>query len=149
MEAIKKAGYEKEVKIGMDVAASEFMTKDGKYDLDFKTSNNDGSMVYSGTALADLYNDLATKYPIVSIEDPFEQDDWASYTSFTAKIGKKVQVVGDDLLVTNTKRITQAVAEKACNALLLKVNQIGSVTESIDAVKMAKRNGWGVMTSHR
>ena len=149
MEAIKRAGYEKEVKIGMDVAASEFQLKNGKYDLDFKTANNDGSLTYTGTALAGIYKDLASKYPIVSIEDPFEQDDWAAYTAFTADVGKEVQVVGDDLLVTNTSRIKQAAAAKACNALLLKVNQIGSVTESIDAVKMAKGYGWGVMTSHR
>jgi len=149
MQAIKQAGYEKEVKIGMDVAASEFQLKDGKYDLDFKTPNNDGSLTYTGPALAGIYKDLATKYPIVSIEDPFEQDDWGNYTSFTADIGATVQVVGDDLLVTNTARIKQAAGLKACNALLLKVNQIGSVTESIEAVKMAKHNGWGVMTSHR
>jgi len=149
MQAIKQAGYEKEVKIGMDVAASEFQLKDGKYDLDFKTANNDGSLTYSGTALGDIYKDLVSKYPIISIEDPFEQDDWANYTSFTADVGKDVQVVGDDLLVTNSSRIQQAAGLKACNALLLKVNQIGSVTESIDAVKLSKQNGWGVMTSHR
>lgn len=149
MEAIKKAGYEKEVKIGMDVAASEFLTKDGKYDLDFKTSNNDGSQVLSGPALIDLYKDLVNKYPIISVEDPFDQDDWENYTAFTAAVGKDVQVVGDDLLVTNVTRIKEASAKKACNALLLKVNQIGSVTESINAVKLAKQNGWGVMTSHR
>jgi enolase len=149
MEAIKKAGYEKEVKIGMDVAASEFLKEDGTYDLDFKTANNDKSQRLTGVALADLYKDLVKKYPIVSIEDPFDQDDWDSYASFTKDVGDKVQVVGDDLLVTNVERIKQASAKKACNALLLKVNQIGSVTESIDAVKLAKRNGWGVMTSHR
>eukprot|EP01038_Epipyxis_sp_PR26KG_P013663 gene13663-18335_t len=149
MEAIKKAGYEKEVKIGMDVAASEFLTKDGKYDLDFKTPNNDGKLTYSGEALSDIYRDLVKKYPIVSIEDPFDQDDWEHYTAFTASIGKDVQIVGDDLLVTNVNRIVTASEKKACNALLLKVNQIGSVTESISAVKLAKSNGWGVMTSHR
>ena len=149
MEAIKQAGYEKEVVIGMDVAASEFLTKDGKYDLDFKTANNDGKLVYSGAALGELFADLADKYPIVSIEDPFDQDDWENYTAFTAAIGDKVQVVGDDLLVTNVSRIEEANQRKACNALLLKVNQIGSVTESINAVKMSKQNGWGVMTSHR
>eukprot|EP00595_Chromulina_sp_UTEXLB2642_P002689 CAMPEP_0196765328 /NCGR_PEP_ID=MMETSP1095-20130614/7996_1 /TAXON_ID=96789 ORGANISM="Chromulina nebulosa, Strain UTEXLB2642" /NCGR_SAMPLE_ID=MMETSP1095 /ASSEMBLY_ACC=CAM_ASM_000446 /LENGTH=456 /DNA_ID=CAMNT_0042123191 /DNA_START=34 /DNA_END=1404 /DNA_ORIENTATION=- len=149
MEAIKKAGYEKEVKIGMDVAASEFLTKEGNYDLDFKTPNNDGSLSLSGPKLAELYKDLISKYPIVSIEDPFDQDDWANYTSFTSAVGKDVQIVGDDLLVTNVKRIEEASAKKACNALLLKVNQIGSVTESIEAVKLAKKNGWGVMTSHR
>jgi enolase len=149
MEAIKKAGYEKEVKIGMDVAASEFLLPNGKYDLDFKTPNNDGSLSYPGPELANIYKDLAKKYPIVSIEDPFDQDDWESYSKFTADIGTDVQVVGDDLLVTNTARIKTASAKKACNALLLKVNQIGSVTESIDAVKLAKQSGWGVMTSHR
>jgi enolase len=149
MEAIKKAGYEKTVMIGMDVAASEFLTKNGSYDLDFKTANNDGKQVLSGPKLADLYKDLASKYPIISIEDPFDQDDWTNYTAFTASIGEKVQVVGDDLLVTNVSRIKEASSKKACNALLLKVNQIGSVTESIDAVKLAKQNGWGVMTSHR
>lgn len=149
MEAIKIAGYEKEMKLGMDVAASEFLMKDGRYDLDFKTDNNDGSSVLSGEALGDLYKDLCNKYPIVSVEDPYDQDDWDSYTKFTSSVGSKVQVVGDDLLVTNVERIKEATQKKACNALLLKVNQIGSVTESINAVKMAKQAGWGVMTSHR
>ena len=149
MEAIKNAGYEKEVKIGMDVAASEFLTIDGKYDLDFKAPNSDGSLAQSGTELIATFIDLAKKYPIISIEDPFDQDDWEHYAQFTAAIGKDVQVVGDDLLVTNVNRIREASEKKACNALLLKVNQIGSVTESIDAVKLAKTNGWGVMTSHR
>ena len=149
MEAIHKAGYEKEVKLGMDVAASEFLTKDGKYDLDFKTANNDGSHVLDGAQLSEYYMNLCKKYPIVSVEDPYDQDDWANYTSFTAAVGKDVQIVGDDLLVTNVSRIKEASAKSACNALLLKVNQIGSVTESIDAVKLAKQNGWGVMTSHR
>mmetsp|Transcript_4068 Transcript_4068/g.8318 ORF Transcript_4068/g.8318 Transcript_4068/m.8318 type:complete len:458 (-) Transcript_4068:221-1594(-) len=149
VEAIRKAGYEKEVKIGMDVAASEFLTKDGKYDLDFKSPNNDGKLVQTGAELAATFIDLCKKYPIVSVEDPFDQDDWTHYAEFTKAIGKDVQVVGDDLLVTNVTRIQEAVGKKACNALLLKVNQIGSVTESINAVKLAKKNGWGVMTSHR
>jgi len=149
MEAIKRAGYENEVKIGMDVAASEFFTKDEKYDLDFKKANNDGSQKLTGDALSDVYRDLVSKYPIISIEDPFDQDDWTHYSKFEASMGDKIQIVGDDLLVTNTKRIEEAISKKACNALLLKVNQIGSVTESINAVKMAKKNGWGVMTSHR
>ncbi|CAM9460138.1 unnamed protein product, partial [Phaeothamnion confervicola] len=147
MKAIKKAGYLDQVVVGMDVASSEFQMKDGRYDLDFK--NPGGKQQLTGSELADLYRDLCAKYPIVSIEDPFEQDDWANYTPFTASIGDKVQVVGDDLLVTNPKRIVEAAEKKACNALLLKVNQIGSVTESIEAVKMSKQNGWGVMTSHR
>ncbi|CAM9237052.1 unnamed protein product [Chrysoparadoxa australica] len=147
MAAIAKAGYEKEVVVGMDVASSEFLMPDGRYDLDFK--NPGGNQQLTGDGLADLYKELCAKYPIVSIEDPFDQDDWVNYTKFTAAIGDKVQVVGDDLLVTNPKRIEEASEKKACNALLLKVNQIGSVTESIEAVKMSKRNGWGVMTSHR
>lgn len=147
MSAIEKAGYLDKVKIGMDVASSEFLTKDGKYDLDFK--NPGGKQQLTGPELIQLYKDLASKYPVVSIEDPFDQDDWENYTLFTKDIGTKVQVVGDDLLVTNPKRIKEAAQKKACNALLLKVNQIGSVTESIEAVKDSKKNGWGVMTSHR
>lgn len=149
MEAIKISGYENQVKIGMDVAASEFYTKDGNYDLDFKSSSNDKSKHLSGHQLGELYSDLIKKYPIISIEDPFEQDDWKNYSSFTKAVGNNVQIVGDDLLVTNTKRIEEAASKSACNALLLKVNQIGSVTESINAVKLAKKFGWGVMTSHR
>lgn len=149
MEAIKISGYEGKVMIGTDIAASEFMLKDGTYDLDFKTDNNDGKQVLTGAALGALYQDLCAKYPIISVEDPFDQDDWANYSAFTKAVGDKIQVVGDDLLVTNVTRIEEAAGKKACNALLLKVNQIGSVTESINAVKMAKRNGWGVMTSHR
>jgi len=90
-----------------------------------------------------------SEYPIVSIEDPFDQDDWEHYAKMTAEVGENVQIVGDDLLVTNPKRVAKAIAEKSCNALLLKVNQIGSVTESIEAVKMSKHAGWGVMASHR
>lgn len=150
MEAIKQAGYEREVKIGMDVAASEFYTSDAKYDLNFKaTVNGVNDGLLTGQQLADLYADLVNKYPIVSIEDPFDQDDWTQYSAFTKRIGINVQVVGDDLLVTNVNRITEASSKKACNALLLKVNQIGTVTESISAVSLAKSNGWGVMTSHR
>ena len=103
----------------------------------------------TGAELGNLYKDLCAKYPIVSIEDPFDQDDWENYSAFQAAMGNKIQIVGDDLLVTNPKRIEEAARKKACNALLLKVNQIGSVTESIKAVTMSKQNGWGVMTSHR
>jgi len=89
------------------------------------------------------------KYPFVSIEDPFDQDDWDAYTQFTAAVGKEQQIVGDDLLVTNPKRVQKAIDCSACNALLLKVNQIGSITEAIEAAQMAKERGWGVMVSHR
>eukprot|EP00270_Netrium_digitus_P008399 TRINITY_DN250_c0_g1_i3.p1 TRINITY_DN250_c0_g1~~TRINITY_DN250_c0_g1_i3.p1 ORF type:complete len:472 (+),score=169.31 TRINITY_DN250_c0_g1_i3:80-1417(+) len=148
--AIEKAGYTGKVLIGMDVAASEFYLADEKkYDLDFKTENNDGSKRISGDEIIALYTSFVDEYPIVSIEDPFDQDDWEHYAKFCAAIGEKVQIVGDDLLVTNPKRVGKAISEKSCNALLLKVNQIGSVTESIEAVKMSKQAGWGVMTSHR
>ncbi|KAJ6699276.1 ENOLASE [Salix purpurea] len=147
--AIAKAGYTGKVVIGMDVAASEFYGTDKTYDLNFKEENNDGSKKITGDALKDLYKSFVSEYPIVSIEDPFDQDDWEHYAKLTAEIGEEVQIVGDDLLVTNPKRVEKAIKEKACNALLLKVNQIGSVTESIEAVKMSKRAGWGVMASHR
>ncbi|XP_039124376.1 enolase [Dioscorea cayenensis subsp. rotundata] len=148
--AIAKAGYTDKVVIGMDVAASEFYNdKDKTYDLNFKEENNDGSQKISGDKLKDLYKSFVKEYPIASIEDPFDQDDWTHYAKLTAEIGEQVQIVGDDLLVTNPTRVSKAIKEKACNALLLKVNQIGSVTESIEAVKMSKHAGWGVMASHR
>jgi len=92
---------------------------------------------------------MIAKYPIVTIEDPFDQDDWANWAKITEEVGTDVQIVGDDLTVTNPVKIQQAIDEKSCNCLLLKVNQIGSVSESIDAVKLSKQSGWGVMTSHR
>merc|ERR1711975_199276 len=95
------------------------------------------------------YKAWTAKYPFVSIEDPFDQDDWADYSKFCTDCGNSVQVVGDDLLVTNPKRVAKALDCNACNALLLKVNQIGSITESIEAANMSMRSGWGVMVSHR
>nr|ANZ22900.1 enolase 2 [Ambrosia artemisiifolia] len=148
--AIAKAGYTDKVVIGMDVAASEFYgEKDKTYDLNFKEENNDGKEKISGEQLKDLYKSFVSEYPIVSIEDPFDQDDWEHYAKMTAECGEQVQIVGDDLLVTNPTRVKKAIDEKTCNALLLKVNQIGSVTESIEAVRMSKHAGWGVMASHR
>merc|ERR1712216_273605 len=88
-------------------------------------------------------------FPIVTVEDPFDQDDWSAWSAFCGRVGADVQVVGDDLTVTNPLMIERAIAEKSANCLLLKVNQIGSISESIDAVKLSKQNGWGVMTSHR
>jgi len=146
-EAIEKAGYTGKIEIGMDVAASEFFKEGGKYDLDFKTENNDGSQVIDAEKLADMFRDWAKRYPIVSVEDPFDQDDWAGWTAYTASV--QHQVVGDDLTVTNPKRIQEGIDKKACNCLLLKVNQIGSVTESIQAHQLAKSAGWGTMVSHR
>ncbi|KAK7354224.1 hypothetical protein VNO80_19683 [Phaseolus coccineus] len=147
MDAIEKAGYTGKIKIGMDVAASEFYTKDGKYDLNFKKQPNDGTHVHSAQSLGQLYKDFVKDFPIVSIEDPFDQDDWGSWTSLLSSVD--IQLVGDDLLVTNPIRIAEGIKKKACNALLLKVNQIGTVTESIKAALDSKAAGWGVMVSHR
>lgn len=103
----------------MDVAASEFYTKDGKYDLNFKKQPNDGAHVRSAQSLCELYKDFVKEFPIVSIEDPFDQDDWGSWASLQSSVD--IQLVGDDLLVTNPKRIAEAIQKKACNGLLLKV----------------------------
>lgn len=145
-DAIAKAGYTGKVEIGMDVAASEFF-KDGLYDLDFKNPNSDKSAWLTPDKLTNLYQEFINEFPMVSIEDPFDQDDWAAWSNITANT--KIQIVGDDLTVTNPKRIATAVEKKACNCLLLKVNQIGTVTESIKAHLLAKQNGWGTMVSHR
>jgi len=144
-EAIEKAGYTGKVRIGMDVAASEFF-KDGKYDLNFKGNKPD---LKTGDQMVKIYEDFVKGYGLISIEDPFDQDDWDTYAKLTKAVGKDVQIVGDDLLVTNPKRIKTGIEKKACNALLLKVNQIGTVTEAIQACKLAQAAGWAVMVSHR
>lgn len=150
LEAIKKSGHEGKVKIGTDVAASEFyVAETKKYDLDFKNPDSPDSMKKSADEMIQYYKDWIAKYPFVSIEDPFDQDDWEAYSKFQAEVGGLVQIVGDDLLVTNPKRVQKALDVKACNALLLKVNQIGSITEAIEAANMALFAGWGVMVSHR
>jgi enolase len=146
--AIERAGYTGKVKLGMDVAASEFF-KEGKYDLDFKTKNNDGSQRKTAAELSAIYAGFVQHFPVISIEDPFDQDDWDAYNALNETLGRNTQIVGDDLLVTNPKRIAQAIERKSCNALLLKVNQIGSVTEAIKACVMSQQAGWGVMVSHR
>lgn len=147
-EAISAAGYTGKVKICMDCAASEMFKDDTKlYDLAFKS---DVPNALTGDALHDVYIDMIKKNPIVSIEDPFDQDDWESWTKLTAAAKELgVQIVGDDLTVTNTERIKTAIEKKACSSLLLKVNQIGTVTEAIDSAKMAHEAGWTVMVSHR
>jgi len=151
-EAIDKAGYGDKCAIGMDVAASEFKTE-GKDEYDLGTwypeAEKDPSLKMSGAQLGEFYASLCKDYNIITIEDPFDQDDWAAWTGMTANLGVPTQIVGDDLTVTNVERVKKAIDQKACNALLLKVNQIGTITESIDAVKLCKQNGWGVMCSHR
>jgi len=152
MEAIKKAGYEGKCSVGMDVAASEFKVEGQDcYDLGtwYPENEKTPALKMTGKQLAQFYADLCRDFPVVTIEDPFDQDDWAAWKEFTALVGGPTQVVGDDLTVTNVSRVQRAIDEKSCNALLLKVNQIGSVTESIDAVKLCKASDWGVMCSHR
>jgi enolase len=146
-KAIAKAGYNGKIKIAMDVAASEFYNKKTKkYNLSFKSKK---PTYKTSAALIKYYEKLIKKYPIISIEDPFDQDDWEAHVTFTKLVEKKIQIVGDDLLVTNVDRINTALSKKACNALLLKVNQIGTLSEAIDAALLAQKNNWSVMVSHR
>ncbi len=140
MHAIEESGYKTEV--ALDCAASSFYDqKTGKYILDGKPTDK--------SELLDYYTTLAKKYPIKSIEDPFEENDFSGFADITKKLGSNIQIVGDDLLVTNVKRIKQAIEKKSCNALLLKLNQIGTVTESIAAANLCKKAGWNVIVSHR
>lgn len=139
-KAVEELGYQDRIMAGMDVAASEFY-RDGKYVLKGDS--------LSGEELSDRYKELIDSYPVISIEDPFAQDDWNSWVEFTGKFTDRIQIVGDDLLVTNVERIKLAMEKNACNALLLKVNQIGSITESINAANISFKNGWRVMVSHR
>ena len=142
LQASEELGYQDKVMLGMDAAASEF------YHADRKRYEVQGTE-YSSSELVDFYKDLAAKYPIISIEDPFSEDDWDGFKQLTAEVGEKIQIVGDDLLVTNMERLKRGIEEQAANALLLKLNQIGTVTEAWSAGRMALRNGWGVMVSHR
>lgn len=146
MDAIKKAGYEGRVNISLDVASSEFY-KDGKYDLDFKNPESDASKWLTGAQLAEIYKGYIQKYPILSIEDPFDQDDWEAWTILRESAG--ITIIGDDLTVTNPLRIKSAIEKKACNGLLLKINQIGTISESIQAAQLAQSDNWAVMVSHR
>ncbi|MEX2756141.1 MAG: phosphopyruvate hydratase, partial [Candidatus Sigynarchaeota archaeon] len=141
-EAIKKAGYEGKVKPGLDSAASSF------FDGSTKKYKIDGGMKSAGE-MVDYYVEIAKTYPIVLFEDPFNEDDFDSFAQLTAKLAKGINVVTDDLTVTNVKLLQKAINLKAGNTLLMKVNQIGSVTESIAAANLAYKNGWGVMPSHR
>ncbi|MFE0460094.1 phosphopyruvate hydratase [Kitasatospora sp. NPDC058965] len=141
-EAIKKAGYTpgKDVALALDVAASEFY-KDGAYQFEGKA--------LTAAELIDYYADLVANYPLVSIEDPLDESDWDGWKAMTDKLGAKVQLVGDDLFVTNPARLAQGIETGTANALLVKVNQIGSLTETLDAVELAQRNGYRCMMSHR
>jgi enolase len=150
MDAIKDAGHSGKVKLAMDIAASEFYNAGDKtYNLGFKIDNPPADLIKTKDQMMDWYKDICGRYPVVSIEDPFDQDHWEAYTEMVAELGDAVQIVGDDLLVTNPKRIEYCKHQKAANALLLKVNQIGSITEAITASLDSTNEGWGVMVSHR
>ena len=156
-QAVKDAGYEpgKDVTIAMDCAASEFATKkDGKYYYNYKQLNNGMPKDPNGKELDDegqiaFLEELCSKYPIASIEDGLDENDWEGWQKLTAKIGDKVQLVGDDLFVTNTKFLEKGIKLHAANAILIKVNQIGSLTETLEAIEMAHRHGYNTVTSHR
>jgi enolase len=140
LDAINNAGYNGMIKIALDPASSEFFYN-GIYKI--------GKKSFSGGEMVDLYVDLCNKYPIVSIEDGLAEDDWDSWIEITKKLGNKVQIVGDDLFVTNTKRIKKGIELNAANSVLIKLNQIGTVTETLKAIKMANDEGWTSIISHR
>jgi enolase len=140
LKAVENAGYDGMVHIALDPASSEFFY-DGKYKIGEKT--------YSGGEMVDFYIDLCKTYPIISIEDGLAEDDWNSWVELTKKIGTEVQIVGDDLFVTNTKRIKKGIKLCAANSVLIKLNQIGTVSETLNAIKMAHDQGWTAVVSHR
>ncbi len=146
IEAVEKAGYKmgEEVRLAMDVASSELYNKEtGKYHLDGE------GVVKTSEEMVDWYEELTSKYPIISIEDGLDENDWAGHKLLTERIGDRVQLVGDDLFVTNTKKLAQGIEQGVGNSILIKVNQIGTLTETFDAIEMAKRAGYTAVISHR
>lgn len=148
-QAVKAAGYElgKDITYALDAASSEFCkVVDGKYEYHFK---REGGVVRSTDEMIKWYEELINKYPIVSIEDGLGEDDWDGWVKLTKAIGDRVQIVGDDLFVTNTERLKKGIELGAGNSILIKLNQIGSLTETLDAIEMAKRAGYTAVVSHR
>ena len=145
VEAIEKAGYEpgKDVMLGLDVAATEMYDKETKlYDL-----KHEGKKL-TAEEMVDLYEDWATNFPIITIEDGLDEEDWDGWKVLTERLGKKIQLVGDDLFVTNTERLERGIEAGVANSILIKVNQIGTITETLDAIEMAKRAGYTAVISH-
>ncbi|MDD5026477.1 MAG: phosphopyruvate hydratase [Candidatus Peribacteraceae bacterium] len=140
-QAIKEAGYTGKVMLAIDVAASEFHTSKETYEVDGKVLSSEG--------LTGYYQDLVKRYPIVSIEDSHSEDDWDGFAAMRRALGDHVQLVGDDLFVTNTMRIKQGIDQKAATAVLIKLNQIGTVSETVDAIRMTQDAGWKAVVSHR
>ncbi|MFB0972254.1 MAG: phosphopyruvate hydratase, partial [Neofamilia sp.] len=146
VEAIKKAGYEpgKEVRIALDVAATEL------YDEETKIYSIPGEgRTLTSEEMVDWYAELVEKYPIISIEDGLAEDDWDGWKLMTEKLGDKIQIVGDDLFVTNTERLTEGIQRGIANSILIKLNQIGTITETLDAIELAKTHGYTAVISHR
>jgi enolase len=142
IEAIEKAGFKPgtDIALGMDVAASEFF-KDGVYNFESKPHTAEQMTAY--------YKELESAFPLITIEDPLDEDDWAGWTHFTSEVGDKLQIVGDDLFVTNPIRLAKGIEQKAANSILVKVNQIGTLTETLDAVALAQTHGYTTVMSHR
>jgi enolase len=149
MKAIEKAGYEPggQFGIALDCASSELYGEGGKKGYKFWKSNPD--KLFTAQEMIDIYTKWVGKYPIISIEDPLDQDDWDGYVALTKQLGSKIQIVGDDFFVTNTARLAKGIGMGACNSILIKVNQIGTVTETYEAVEMAKKAGYTAVVSHR
>jgi enolase len=149
MKAIEKAGYApgEQIAIALDCASSELFEEGGRKGYKFWKSNPD--KLFGASEMIDIYTDWVGKYPIVSIEDPLDQNDWDGYVSLTNTLGSKIQSVGDDFFVTNTKRLEKGIQMGACNSILIKVNQIGTITETYEAIEMAKRAGYTAVVSHR
>ncbi|BDU51298.1 phosphopyruvate hydratase [Haliovirga abyssi] len=145
LEAVKAAGYEagKDIKLALDTAASELYTEDGKYNFARE------GVIRTTDELIDYYAELVEKYPIISIEDGLAEDDWDGWVKMTKKLGDKIQIVGDDLYVTNTERLSKGIELGATNSILIKLNQIGTLTETLNAIEMAKRSGQTAVVSHR
>ncbi|GAB4365218.1 MAG: phosphopyruvate hydratase [Spirochaetales bacterium] len=149
MKAIEQAGYKpgEDFMLALDCASSELFEEGGKKGYKFWKSNPD--KLFSSDDMIDLYRKWIDKYPIISIEDPLDQNDWEGYTKITKELGSKVQIVGDDFFVTNPKRLAEGIKKGCANSILIKVNQIGTVTETIEAINMAKKAGYTAVISHR
>ena len=147
VEAVKNAGYEcgKDICFALDVAASEWKSEKGKGCYHLPKSGVD----YNSDELIDMYKNMVTKYPIISIEDPLDEEDWNGWKKITAELGDKIQLVGDDLFVTNTERLSKGIHEGCGNSILIKLNQIGSLSETLEVIKLAHKSGYTAVVSHR
>ena len=152
VKAVETAGYQpgKEVGLALDVAASElYDPQSGKYVFEGEGKRSGNLVARTAAEMIDYYEELANEFPLLSIEDPLDEEDWEGWKMLTARLGSRLQLVGDDLFVTNTKRLKKGIEWKAANAILIKVNQIGTLTEAIEAIELAKSAGYQTIISHR